>query len=181
MHVRQNCSNQKLEDVSPHRMYLHPLLCSVRENCFELNLNVGIYRHLDDTTDTFTFKEVVAIYFHCVGFGCNAVYPWNPLSVLWTQTRHPPAPSAQRWGDHGWIFMFGVNYLFKWVGPPRRRPWPRPLPLLTPPSARPESSAPLNADVLLTPAGRPTRCSKLGSKLLLLLLLAFPLRTHLHR
>ena len=30
------------------------------------------------------------IYFNCIGFGCNAVYPWNYRSVLWTQTLHPP-------------------------------------------------------------------------------------------
>ena len=36
------------------------------------------------------FEEVVTIYFHCIGFGCNTVYPWNSRSVVWTQTLHPP-------------------------------------------------------------------------------------------
>ena len=67
-------------------------------------LNVGSHRHLDDTTGagwrkvTISFccfimsVDTVTSYFNCVGFGCNAVYPWNSRSVLLTQTLHPPPP-----------------------------------------------------------------------------------------
>ena len=29
----------------------------------------------------FLFEEVVTIYLSCIGFGSNAVYPWNSKSV----------------------------------------------------------------------------------------------------
>ena len=66
------------------------------------------------------FEEVVTICFHCMGFGCNAVYPWNPTGALWTQTLHPPPPSAQGWVDNEWIFIFG------WTIPLRREKHPQP-------------------------------------------------------
>ena len=56
----------------------------------------------------FTFKESVV---SCIGFGCNAVYPWNSQSVVWTQTVHPPLHRPLWWVD----FHFWVNYPFKMV------------------------------------------------------------------
>ena len=38
-------------------------------------------------------KIITANWFYIlshIGFGSNAVYPWNSKSVLWTQTLHPP-------------------------------------------------------------------------------------------
>ena len=60
------------------------------------------YRHLNETTGAewrhfmvffccfFTFEEVVTITFNCLGFGCDAVHPWDSKSVFWTQPLHPP-------------------------------------------------------------------------------------------
>ena len=52
---------------------------------FELDLNVGAYRHLDDTTVAawrhfmffffhVTFEEVFTSYLNCIRFGCNTSY-----------------------------------------------------------------------------------------------------------
>ena len=36
-----------------------------------------------------TSVEGLTIDFNCIGFGCNALYPWDSRSVLWTQTVQP--------------------------------------------------------------------------------------------
>ena len=54
-------------------------------------LKFAAFVNLDDNTQAvwrrfYTFEEVVTSYFNSIGFGYNAVYPWNSSSVLWTQT-----------------------------------------------------------------------------------------------
>ena len=61
-------------------------------SCFESNLNVGAYRHSDDTTGAvwrcsmfffccfITSKESIPSYFDCIGICCNTIYPWNSKS-----------------------------------------------------------------------------------------------------
>ena len=72
------------------------------------------WHHRSSMQDCFyTFEELIPSYFNCIGFGCNAVYPWNSKRVLWTQTLHPPLHQHSSGVDNEGIFIFWVNYPFK--------------------------------------------------------------------